>query len=52
MNVKVQLCRMFLCHSDKKIAASVRFHKKILEAVASRDAQEAERLLRKHIIGK
>ncbi len=49
LNVKVQLCRMYICDSDTKIAATVRFHLKILKAMEKCDAVEAERLLRQHI---
>jgi DNA-binding GntR family transcriptional regulator len=51
LNVKVQLCRMYLCDADEKIAANVRFHTKLLKAMKKRDAATAERLLRQHIKG-
>jgi DNA-binding GntR family transcriptional regulator len=49
LDVKVQLCRMFICASMPKVAASVRFHKKLLDAIRKRDAAKAEQLLREHI---
>ena len=49
LDVKVQLCRMFLCLSDSKVRSSVRFHRKILAAIRKGDAAAAEGLLREHI---
>ena len=51
LEVQVQLCRMLLCRSDKKIQASVRFHRRILAAIRAGDVDGAERLLRKHVDG-
>ena len=51
LDVKVQLCRMFLCLSDAKVKADVRFHRKILAAVKEGDAERAQALLREHING-
>ena len=51
LSVKVQLCRMYLCDADKKIAATVQFHNKIVKAMEKRDAARAERLLCQHIKG-
>ena len=49
LEVKVQLCRMLLCASERKIRASVRFHREILAAIQAGDAAQAERLLLQHI---
>lgn len=49
LDVKVQLCRMFLCQSDGKIADNVRFHRRILTAIKQKNAARAETLLRRHI---
>ncbi|HAU37586.1 MAG TPA: hypothetical protein DCX07_07685 [Phycisphaerales bacterium] len=49
LDVKVQLCRAFACVSPAKVRASVAVHREILEAVARRDAAEAERRMRRHI---
>lgn len=49
LDVKVQLCRMFLCLSDSKVRSSVRFHRRILAAIRKGDAADAEGLLREHI---
>ncbi len=49
LDVKVQLCRMFLCLSDSKVRSSVRFHRRILAAIRKGDAAGAEGLLREHI---
>ena len=51
LDVKVQLCRMFLCLSDAKVRADVRFHRRILAAIKKGDAEQAEVLLRKHVNG-
>jgi len=49
LDVKVQLCRMLLCRSARKIRGSVLFHRRILAAMADRDAAAAEKLMRQHV---
>lgn len=49
LDIKVLLCRMFLCQSMEKIAANVRFHRSILDALAAGDVEQAESLMRRHI---
>jgi len=49
LDAKVQLCRMFMCLDDGKVAVDVRFHRRILAAMKREDAARAEALLREHI---
>lgn len=46
---KVHLCRMLFCRSESKIASNVRFHRKIISAIRSRETKQAENLIRSHI---
>ena len=49
LDVQVLLCRMLLCRPAHKIRKSVRFHRRILAAMAAGDAAAAEQLMRQHI---
>ncbi len=49
LDVKVQLCRVFHCVSDEKIAASVACHRQILQAIVDGDRERAQQRLREHI---
>jgi GntR family transcriptional regulator, rspAB operon transcriptional repressor len=50
LDVKVQLCRMVFCASIAKIKSSVHEHRPLLDAIRKRDAREATKLLRAHIL--
>lgn len=51
LDVKVMLCRMYLCVSMDKIQRDVHAHRPILAAVAAGDEESAVRLVREHVRG-
>ena len=50
LDVKVQLCRMIFCKSMTKIKSSVKFHWRILDAIREGNGEQADALLREHIL--
>jgi DNA-binding GntR family transcriptional regulator len=51
LDVKVMLCRMYLCMSMEKIARDVRSHRRIIEAMAAGQVETAVQLVRDHVRG-
>jgi len=48
LEIRVQLCRMLLCHSDEMIRDGVLHHRRVLAAIRAGDREGAVGLLREH----
>jgi DNA-binding GntR family transcriptional regulator len=49
LDVKVTLCRMFLCTAMEQVARNVRYHRHVIDALEEGDVERAEEAMRHHV---